>query len=479
MVGFKTSNRDKFSSNYICPTCSLLLRDPVQLSECGHRQCQSCIDTQYQKIVICPVCQIPTPIHEVKTDRGCNSDMQSLSINCLFCEWKGVLQHYQEHLDQFHPTPKCQYCNQQFDSHNKLNEHQLSQCRKVTVDCLLKDFGCSEQITHDTKEAHYLTQLHQDAILNATNLIKSQLNDTQMDIDPSQTTTTVTNPTIDHLQDVHEVVNVLSNGLETLNDDNQHLNNESLRVQIQLQTLTENTSQVKQSIDETTTFLSGVKQNQDILSQDALSIKEKIDDLQNVSYDGTFIWKITNVKEKIGDARSERQSSVYSPPFYSSPTGYKMRLRLYLFGDGNARRTHMSLFFVLMRGVNDAILKFPFNYKVSFCLYDQSGEEKHVIDSFRPDIKSNSFQRPRSDMNIASGIPKFILLSMLEEENSRYVRDDTMFIKVMVDMSDTNKTLLPYMFSLNPGLPIHVQQLLIKQEVERRVQHQQLQTSST
>ncbi|CAF3641287.1 unnamed protein product [Adineta steineri] len=376
-----------------------------------------------------------------------------------------------EYFDQSHSNSKCQYCNQQFDSHNKLNEHQLSQCQQETVDCLLKDFGCNEQIIHGKVSEHYVTQQHQHAVLNATHQMKLQLNDTQMEIDPSQTTTT-TNPAIAHLQEVHEVVNVLSNGLETLNDDNQHFNNELLRVQIQLQTLTENIRQVKQSIEESHSFLEGFKLNQDILGQDVSSLKEKINDLQNVSYDGTFIWKIINVKEKMDDARSERQSSIYSPPFYSSPTGYKMRLRLYLFGDGNARRTHMSLFFVLMRSVNDAILKFPFNYKVSFCLYDQSGEEKHVIDSFRPDIKSNSFQRPRSDMNIASGIPKFIPLSMLEEENSRYVRDDTMFIKVMVDMSGMNKTLLPYMFSLNPGLPIHVQQLLIKQETKRRTQPQ-------
>ncbi|CAF1098537.1 unnamed protein product [Adineta steineri] len=477
MVGFNTSNRDTFSSNYICIICSLLLRDPIQLTECGHRQCKSCIDTQHQKIIICPACQIPTSIHKVMIDLGCNSDMQSLSINCLFCEWNGILQHYQEHLDQFHPNPKCQYCNHQFNSHNKLNEHQLSQCQKATVDCLLKNFGCREQITLDTKEAHYLTQQHQYAILNATNLIKSQLNDTQMDIDSSQTT--ATNSAIVHLQEVHEVVNILSNGLETLNDDNQHLNNESLRLQIQLQTLTENIPQLKQSIEESNSYLEEVKQSQDILSQDAPSLKEKINDGQNVSYDGTFIWKITNVKEKMDDARSERQSSIYSPPFYSSPTGYKMRLRLYLFGDGNARRTHMSLFFVLMTSEYDAILKFPFNYKVSFCLYDQTGEEKHVIDSFRPDIKSNSFQRPRSDMNIASGIPKFIPLSSLEEENSRYVRDDTMSIKVMVDFYGMDKTLLSYVFSLNPCLPIHVQQMMIEQEVERRVQHQQLQTSST
>ncbi|CAF0993579.1 unnamed protein product [Adineta steineri] len=307
---------------------------------------------------------------------------------------------------------------------------------------------------------HYVTQRHQYAILNAIHQIESQLKDTQMDTDPSRTTATAaTNPAIDHSQELHEFVNILSNRLETLNDNNQHFNNESLRVQ----TLTENICQ--ESIEESNTFLDEVRQNRGIFSQDASSLKEKINDLQNVSYDGTFVWKITNVKEKMGDARSERQSSLYSSPFYSSPNGYKMRLRLYLSGDRNARRTHMLLFLVLMRGVNDAILKFPFNYKVSFCLYDQSGEEKHVIDSFRPDIKSNSFQRPRSDMNIASGIPKFIPLLTLEGENNRYVRDDTMFIKVIVNM---NETLLPYMFSLNLSRPIDVQETIFEKEWEKR-----------
>ncbi|CAF4590735.1 unnamed protein product, partial [Rotaria sp. Silwood2] len=145
------------------------------------------------------------------------------------------------------------------------------------------------------------------------------------------------------------------------------------------------------------------------------------------------------------DAQSERQTSIYSSPFYSSPTGYKMRARLYLNGDGNARRTHMSLFFVLMRGRNDAMLKFPFNYKVTFCL-------------------------PRSEMNIASGIPKFFPLAMIQQEGNPYIRDDTMFIKVMIDFGDVPKPLLPYALSLNPGLPTNVQQLMIKQEIERRAQ---------
>ena len=51
--------------------------------------------------------------------------------------------------------------------------------------------------------------------------------------------------------------------------------------------------------------------------------------------------------------------------FYTSKYGYKMCLRIYLNGDGTGRGSHLSLFFVVMRGLNDALLKWPFNQKVS------------------------------------------------------------------------------------------------------------------
>lgn len=155
-----------------------------------------------------------------------------------------------------------------------------------------------------------------------------------------------------------------------------------------------------------------------------------------------------------------------------------MRARLYLYGDGNARRTHISLFFVLMSGPYDSVLKFPFNFKVTFCLYDQSDEKKHIIDSFRPDIKSNSFQQPRSHMNIASGIPKFTPISDFEKPN-KYIKDDTIFIRVSVDFENTPKTILPYAANLNPALPTHVREKLIRQELQRREQESQSSAQGT
>ena len=130
----------------------------------------------------------------------------------------------------------------------------------------------------------------------------------------------------------------------------------------------------------------------------------------------------------------------------------------------------MSLFFVLMRSKNDSILEFPFRHKVVFCLFDQSGQQKHIIDSFRPDTKSNSFQRPRSYMNIASGIPKFVPLTTIQQPNNPYIKNDTMFIKIMVDFRNMPRTVLPYAMSLNPALPTSIREAFIQQEIERQTQ---------
>ncbi|KAJ7308091.1 hypothetical protein JRQ81_008597 [Phrynocephalus forsythii] len=166
----------------------------------------------------------------------------------------------------------------------------------------------------------------------------------------------------------------------------------------------------------------------------ALAEMEKVlQEMEAASYDGVFIWKITDFARKRQEAVAGRSPAIFSPAFYTSKYGYKMCLRIYLNGDGTGRGTHLSLFFVVMRGPNDALLRWPFNQKVTLMLLDQNNRE-HVIDAFRPDVTSTSFQRPVSDMNIASGCPLFCPIGKMESKNS-YVRDDTIFIKAIVDLT--------------------------------------------
>ena len=159
----------------------------------------------------------------------------------------------------------------------------------------------------------------------------------------------------------------------------------------------------------------------------------RLDMIDCKNTNGVLLWKITDMRRRRRDAVSGKTPSVYSQPFYTSPNGYKMCARLYLNGDGMGRGTHLSLFFVIMRGEYDSLLPWPFRQKVTLVLIDQQGGS-HVSDTFRPDPTSSSFQRPRNEMNVASGCPLFVPLATLDSNG--YVKDDTLFIKIAVDITN-------------------------------------------
>uniref|UniRef100_A0A8C8VF47 TNF receptor-associated factor n=1 Tax=Pelusios castaneus TaxID=367368 RepID=A0A8C8VF47_9SAUR len=161
-------------------------------------------------------------------------------------------------------------------------------------------------------------------------------------------------------------------------------------------------------------------------------LHKSLQSFEQASYDGVFLWKITDVSRKFHDSVTGRAVSLYSPAFYTAKYGYKVCLRIYLNGDGTGKGTHVSLFFVVMKGEYDALLPWPFKHKVTFMMLDQNNRE-HVIDAFRPDLTSASFQRPVSDMNVASGCPMFLPLSKLQSTKFAYVKEDTLFLKCIIE----------------------------------------------
>ena len=152
--------------------------------------------------------------------------------------------------------------------------------------------------------------------------------------------------------------------------------------------------------------------------------------IENSNHDGTMVWKIPQFSQRNTDAQSGKYTSIFSLPFYTGRYGYKMCLRLYILGDGIGKGNYMSLFFVLMKGEFDNILPWPFTHKVTFKLLNQ-GNGRDIVDTFQPDPMSTSFRKPRSDMNIASGCPRFV--SHEDLKSGGFIVDDTVFIKCVVD----------------------------------------------
>ena len=155
--------------------------------------------------------------------------------------------------------------------------------------------------------------------------------------------------------------------------------------------------------------------------------------LSRATFDGKYLWRIPEVSRRIQDAKMGRIISIYSPPFYTGRNGYKMCIRAYLNGDGSGEGTHLSIFFVLMKGEYDPLLQWPFDHKITLILVDQD-HKKDIVQSFKPNAKSSSFQKPKTDMNVASGCPEFAPASIYG--NHSYVKDDVMYIKAIVDTSN-------------------------------------------
>jgi len=129
------------------------------------------------------------------------------------------------------------------------------------------------------------------------------------------------------------------------------------------------------------------------LTQEVEKLKHAILILERTTCDGILLWKMDDFSRRRQEAMDGVTLSLYPTPFYTSRHGYKMCAHVYLNGDGLGKGTHLSFFFVIMRGPFDALLVWPFKQKVTLTLINQAGK-KHVTDSFRPDPHSSSFQRP-------------------------------------------------------------------------------------
>ena len=76
---------------------------------------------------------------------------------------------------------------------------------------------------------------------------------------------------------------------------------------------------------------------------------------------------------------------------------------------------------------------------------------------------SNSFQRPRSQMNIASGLPKFVPLEMILQDENRFIRDNTIFIRVFIDFGNLSQENLEELFRMSPSIPRPIDEITRRQ----------------
>ena len=322
------------------------------------------------------------------------------------------------HLELIH---KYYYCELE-ELRTKLENKASLNLAALNTEIFHKDSSIEFNKSKPLDKSHYELDLKNQSIACESNIFNSlNNNDSNFNKD-----------------DINK--NIL-NKIERIENDQNGMVNDFIRLTKNSDKLRQENTILKESIQEYKTICQDLHKTLAMSQVSLLTLEERLINQEKLSHNGTFLWKISNFYERMQEAKSGRQTSIYSPPFYSDRYGYKMCARLYLNGDGAGKNTHISLFFVLLRGEYDALLNWPFREKVTFQLLDQSetDSKENVVDSFKPDPNSSSFKRPRSEMNIASGLPVFCALSKILVHDCQYVKNNTMFIRVIVDTKNLEK----------------------------------------
>ncbi|XP_013417979.1 TNF receptor-associated factor 2 [Lingula anatina] len=431
---------EEIKEHFKCRSCQLVLRDAVQ-TPCGHRHCAGCVErSRSGGGRLCPDCPEIDEMddRQIYPDMAVRREVHRLLVACrqTGCDWTGDLKTYQQNHERSCLSRRV--TTSEDDSSDAICKLQteaamLAQMDEIRqrVEDLQKEVGHKQQTG---VEAMTRRVGEMEVGLQECRVQVQQLEEKVVEINrrepstPGESSTVRVEQMRDNLKTLEHKLSTLEGMVAAIARD---IEKTSALLESQEATRRVQEERLKSSEDK-------VKALERVIALRDISMAEqdlRIQALESASYNGVFLWKITEVSRKRHDAVSGRVSSLYSPAFYTSAHGYKMCCRLYLNGDGMGKGTHVSLFFVVMRGHYDALLRWPFKQKVTCILLDQNNLN-HVIDAFRPDASSSSFKRPTSEMNIASGFPSFVPQAQLDKPGAAYIKDDCMFLKVIVDCSD-------------------------------------------
>lgn len=477
-----TSAFEAHGFGLLCSACRYLLVQPRQ-TECGHRYCKTCLEKLFNDSdpAMCYVCQEVISSSQVYPDKAAENDVFRTEIHCPAaahgCQWKGILGHYLhshkmqcEYLEQSCPNanlgckfvgprkdiashtegscewrkvtcPNCKISLTWSDLQGHLNncakqssiplhgrqssteielyqesQHcQLPEAQQATMigDLMSLTLNLQAKVAHEEEVNQKFKQLVMDKLITLTGLVSRNSKQGMSDEMDSKNWHEI-NRTASH------ETAVLSQKMEYLEKAVCVLNKELDRYAGTIESLQQKCFEYEQIIKD----LQNTNQTNGIQSKSA--------NFPLIGNNGILVWKLENFNACMRSAKSGKKTSFYSSPFSTNPFGYKLCCRIYPNGDGSGKDTHISLFLAVMKGEFDDVLPWPFKQKVTFMLLDQVNGN-HVKETFIPDAFSSSFHKPKSQMNVASGSPQFFKHSRLFSPNSPYIKNDTVFIKIIVD----------------------------------------------
>ncbi|XP_030636844.1 TNF receptor-associated factor 4b [Chanos chanos] len=469
-LDFKFLERPK--RRFHCPLCNRIMRDPVQVSTCGHRFCDTCLQEFLSEGVFkCPEDQLPLDYAKIFPDADLEQQILSLPIRCIHseegCRWTGQTKQLKAHLSVCsynvvpcpnrcpeklarrdlpehlqHDCPKrrlrCDFCEKEFtgeayEDHqglcpqesvyceNKcgvrmlrmlLPQHMLSDCPKRKLPCR----HCTKEFLCDTIQHHHL----------------------QCPRLPVQCPNKCGTPGIAREELPIHLKEKCSNNEVLCPFKEAGCKHRCPKLSVG--------KHLEEAVQSHLFLLCGVVNRQRLELRELRHCVEE----SSRNFDGSLLWKLSNYSRKLQEAQSKINGCVelFSRPFYSHRYGYRLQVTTFLNGNGSGEGTHLSIYIRVLPGEYDGLLEWPFPYRVTFSLLDQSDpsvtKPKHVTETFSPDPNWKNFQRPRpiamntvrggclDESMLGFGYPKFI--SHQEMMKGNYIRDNAIFIKASIDV---------------------------------------------
>jgi len=105
---------------------------------------------------------------------------------------------------------------------------------------------------------------------------------------------------IDQFKAVIDTTDILSNGVKVMVSDLQRIQREYVNYTNMMQRTTQELENVKKSIHEQNVFYDNIKADQETYEKELSLKKQQLKETISAKHDGTFIWKIDSLKQKIG-----------------------------------------------------------------------------------------------------------------------------------------------------------------------------------
>ncbi len=296
-----------------CPVCHQIIREPYQVTCCGNKYCQSCIQAITNNR--CPTCN--TEGFSNFPDTGHKQSLYGLKVRCSHqkngCEWTGELRQLNEHLNT-----------------DPLPETQLDGCPLTIINCDFHHVGCAVKLPRQDMPEHQRTsfQIHTSLRCRSQQAEIAALTDK---------------------------VSILESKVTNLEQ------NRSLETAFN---------------EFTTTFRAEIeakfKEKLDEENQRSLQTARSDDAPHTTIPFGPPVLTMTNFTQ-----HKEAGDVWLSPPVYTHQGGYKICLAVHANGHDRFTGTHVTVCIRFMRGEFDDSLKWPFCGKICFRLLDQAKQTEH------------------------------------------------------------------------------------------------------